>query len=256
MALVLSVALAGLIGISLGLFGGGGSILAVPVLVYVTRLAPTTAIASSLAIVGSTSLVGTYIHQRRGTVNMRVGILFEGAGIVAAFLGARLTHLASERVLMFTFAGLMLVVGGWMVAARPTTRPEDGVASVRRIVPALLAGLGVGGVTGFLGVGGGFLVVPALVAFAGLDMRAAVGTSLLVIVINSAAGFLGHLDADLDFRLIGLLIIASLFGVLAGERIARRFSGVALRRGFALFVIVIGMGIAASIVLQTTRGVS
>lgn len=190
-----SVLLSCVIGLALGIFGGGGSILAVPVLVLVTHLAPAGAVGTSLAMVGTTSLIASYAHHRQGLVKPKVALLFGLSGVVTAFLGARLTGLVSGSVIMHGFAVMM-------------------------------AGAGVGLVTGFLGVGGGFLVVPALIAFAGLDMREAVGTSLLVIAINSAAGFLGHLGSgQLDVSLIAGLTAAAVAGALVGERIARHMEG-------------------------------
>ncbi|MDZ4696248.1 MAG: sulfite exporter TauE/SafE family protein [Deltaproteobacteria bacterium] len=243
-----TLALMILVGFALGIFGGGGSILAVPVLVYVAHLTPSTAIGMSLAIVGTTSLVGSYAHHRRGQVDHRVALLFGGAGVATAYVGARLTPLASGRALMLTFAVMLMVVGAWMLlgqrratAAGNTERPSS-----PRLAHALIAGAAVGAVSGFLGVGGGFLAVPALIAFTGLDMRKAVGTSLLVIAINSAAGFLGHLSGDrLDFELVAMLTAAAILGAIVGARVARRVSVLKLRVGFALFVIAVGIGVAA-----------
>ncbi len=248
--LPLTLALMGVVGFALGIFGGGGSILAVPVLVYVARVSPAVAVGTSLAIVGATSVTAMYSHQRRGHVHARMGLIFGGAGTVTAFLGAKLAHLVSERVLMLAFAGLMVVVGGWMLLDRRTPEPSEISPAKPRVVRAVFAGAAVGAVTGFLGVGGGFLIVPALIAFARLDMRAAVGTSLLVIAVNSAAGFVGHLDANhLDFGLIAVMTVAGILGALVGARQAMRFPVERLRRGFALFVIVVGVGVAVSTAL-------
>ncbi len=249
----LTLALISMVGLALGVFGGGGSILAVPVLVYVAHFSPATAIGMSLAIVGATSLVGSYAHHRRGQVDSRVALLFGGPGVATAYLGARLTHLASGRALMLTFAVIMMVVGVWMFFGqrRATTANDPNKPSHRRPAHAAVVGAAVGGVTGFLGVGGGFLVVPALVAFAGLHMRSAVGTSLLVIAINSAAGFLGHLSgAQLDFQIVGLLTAVAILGAVAGEQMARRVSALKLRAGFALLVISVGI---ASLALVPTQ---
>lgn len=202
----------------------------------------------SLAIVGATSLIGSYAHHRRGQLDSRVALLFGGAGVTTAYLGARLTHLASGRVLMLSFATLMVVVGAWMLLGQRRAAAAADADGPSRLRPAhaLLAGAAVGGVTGFLGVGGGFLVVPALIAFTGLGMRKAVGTSLLVIAINSAAGFLGHLSSDrLDFELVALLTAVAIVGMVAGEQVARRVSVLKLRAGFALFVIVVGIAVVA-----------
>jgi len=249
----LSLALSGLIGFALGIFGGGGSILAVPMLVFVTRVAPSAAIGMSLAIVGATSLVAGYAHHRQGQVRLKVALSFGGAGILTAFLGARLTHFVSGTVLMLSFAALMILVGGWMLKGARHVQPavsrdETAVEPRRpRMVQALLAGAAVGGITGFLGVGGGFLVVPALIAFAGLGMREAVGTSLVVIAINSAAGFVGHLgNGALNLGLVAALTIAAVLGAVLGERTGRAVSIAKLRLGFAAFVIAVGIAVAGS----------
>jgi uncharacterized protein len=243
--LVLSVFLGLGIGLSLGLFGGGGSILAFPVLVHVAHLPPAAAVGSSLAVVGATSLIATVSHARSGRVCARTALHFGAAGILTSYLGARLTHLVPDRALVLAFAALMLVVGGYMLFGRPPSAARDHARVPVRRTLALTAGASVGLVTGFLGVGGGFLVVPALIALMGLDLRTAVGTSLFVILINSAAGFFGHLGGEqLDFRVIGWLTAASVLGGLAGARLAGRFPVARLRQGFAALVVVVGIASA------------
>lgn len=246
-ALASSLLLSAGIGLSLGIFGGGGSILAVPVLVLVTGLAPAAAVGTSLAMVGTTSLIASYTHHRQGFVIPKVALLFGLSGVLTAFLGARLTALVSGPMLTYAFAALMLVVGVGMVFGRGRSTGAECSSSAPKPRPtaSILAGASVGLITGFLGVGGGFLVVPALIALAGLDVRQAVGTSLLVIAINSAAGFAGHLaGGQLDFGLIGVLTTAAVAGALAGERIARQVSTTQLRRGFGLLVIGVGLVVA------------
>ena len=246
---VSSLVLSGLVGLSLGVFGGGGSILAVPVLVLVTHLAPASAVETSLAMVGTASLVASVAHHRRGHVRFDIALLFGLSGLLTAFLGARLTGLVSAAVILRSFAALMFIVGIGMLLRKSRT----GAAAAkdapfrRRPTASVLAGAFVGFITGFLGVGGGFLIVPALIAFAGLDMRAAVGTSLLVIAINSAAGFLGHLGGgQLDLGLIAVLTAAAVAGALLGEWAARQVSTNKLRRGFGLVVIVVGILVAVA----------
>ncbi len=249
-AVVSSLLLSGGIGLSLGIFGGGGSILAVPVLVLVTHLAPAAAVGTSLAMVGTTSLIAAYAHHRQGCVVPRLAVLFGLSGVLTAFLGAKLTTLVSGSVILQGFALLMLCVGLAMLFGKGPRVGRERPSRPRRTA-SVLAGAGVGLITGFLGVGGGFLVVPALIAFAGLDVRKAVGTSLLVIAINSAAGFAGHLTGgQLNFGLIGLLTTAAAAGALAGERLARQFSTTILRRGFGLLVIVVGVVVTAASALR------
>jgi len=172
---VLALILSGAIGVSLGLLGGGGSILAVPVLVYVAGVEARDSVAMSLAIVGSTSLVGSLLHGREGRLDLRVAALFGGAGILGAYFGAGLTHFVSGGTLLLLFAALMLVVAAAMLMRKDRGAAEAGERHEGKLPYTLAAGLAVGVLTGFLGVGGGFLVVPALVLFAGLPMRLAVG---------------------------------------------------------------------------------
>jgi uncharacterized protein len=241
--LLLALVLSTLIGVSLGLLGGGGSTLALPVLVYVAGVDVHTAIGMSLAVVGATALVGGLVHARKGRVDLKAAALFGGAGMLGAPLGAQATHAVSPRILMLLFAFLMLVVGTLMLRGRAATahgapRPHP-VA-----VPA--AGFGVGLLTGFLGVGGGFLVVPALTLLAGLAIHRAIGTSLLVIAANSAAGVLGHLrQGGMPLGLTAAFTAAAALGALAGVRAASGLEPARLRRAFAAFVILVGLFLLA-----------
>jgi uncharacterized membrane protein YfcA len=226
---ILALALSALIGLSLGLLGGGGSILAVPVLVYVARVDVHAAIGMSLAVVGTTALVGGLVHARAGRVDLGAAALFGGAGMLGAPLGAQATHAAA----------LMLAVGGRMLrgkaGARPGTPRPHPVA-----VPA--AGFGVGLLTGLLGVGGGFLIVPALTLLSGMPIHAAIGTSLLVIAANSAAGVLGHLrQGEMPLGLTAAFTASAALGALGGVRLASRLDPARLRRAFAVFVILVGL---------------
>ena len=237
----LALLLSGMIGVSLGLMGGGGSILALPVLVYVAGIDPRTAVPMSLAIVGSTSLMAGLMHHRGGRVDRRVGAIFGIAGLPGAFIGARLTHLAPAPVLLILFGVLMLVVGGVMLL-RSVRDPREGPHARERprIGAIVAAGFGVGFLTGFLGVGGGFIIVPSLVLFAGLPMPTAVGTSLLVIALNCAAGLVGHLgEGGVPLRATAAFTGVAIVGGFLGERLASRLSPRALRRGFAVFVILL-----------------
>ncbi len=241
--MLLALALSTLIGLSLGLLGGGGSILAVPVLVYVARVEVHAAIGMSLAVVGATALVGGLVHARAGRVDPKAAALFGGAGMLAAPLGAQATHAVSSRVLMLLFAGLMIVVGGLMLRGRGAAggrpvHPHPGA------VPA--AGFGVGLLTGFLGVGGGFLIVPALTLLGGLPIHRAVGTSLLVIALNSAGGIAGHLrQGEMPAGPTAAFTAAAALGALAGVRLAGGLDPARLRRAFAAFVILVGLFLLA-----------
>jgi uncharacterized membrane protein YfcA len=199
----------------------------------VLKVEPHRAVAMSLAVVGATSLVGAALHRRRGTVAFSTGALFATAGIPSAYAGSRLTRLVSPPVLLLLFAGLMLVV-----AAAILWRRDSGQPGSPSIPKAVAAGAGVGFLTGFLGVGGGFLIVPALVMFGGLSMRDAIGTSLLVIAVNCAAGLAGHLGEEApDPSLTVLVSVVAAAGVLAGTRLSHRAPPARLRVVFALFVV-------------------
>jgi uncharacterized protein len=237
--LLLALALSTLIGLSLGLLGGGGSILAVPVLVYVARIDVHAAIGMSLAVVGTTALVGGLVHARAGRVDLGAAALFGGAGMVAAPIGAQATHAVPGRVLLLLFAGLMVVVGSLMLRGRGGAG-ERSPRSHRLAV--LAAGFGVGLLTGFLGVGGGFLIVPALTLLGGLPIHRAVGTSLLVIALNSAGGIAGHLrQGEMPAGLTASFTAAAALGALAGVRLAGGLDPARLRRAFAAFVILVGL---------------
>jgi uncharacterized membrane protein YfcA len=241
--LLLALALSTLIGLSLGLLGGGGSILAVPVLVYVARVDVRAAVGMSLAVVGTTALVGGLVHARAGRVDLRASALFGGAGMVGAPLGSLGTHAVAPRVLLLLFAGLMLVVGGAMLRGRPGSRHE---APRPHPVAVPAAGFGVGLLTGFLGVGGGFLIVPALTLLSSLPIHTAVGTSLLVIAANSAAGLLGHLrQGEMPLGLTAALTASAALGALAGVRLTSSLDPAWLRRTFAVVVILVGLFLLA-----------
>lgn len=225
------------IGLSLGLIGAGGSIVTVPVLIYVLGVDPHEAVAMSLAVVGATSLVGAVSHARKGAVRGGAAALFAGSGVLSAWFGSRLTYLVPGDLLLVLFALLMLVVAARMLLGG---QPDE-TAHARSSWRMVAAGLGVGLLTGFLGVGGGFLIVPALVLFAGLTMREAVGTSLVVIAINCAAGLAGHWSYGFDLRLTVLVAALAAAGVLLGTAFSHRVPAPRLRRLFAVFVLAVAV---------------
>lgn len=230
--LILSAA----IGLSLGLIGGGGSILTVPILVYFLGVETHEAVGMSLAVVGATSLFGSYLHYRRKNVNFQAGLLFGISGIVGAFLGSPLTKLVAPNILLLMFAVLMFVVAVSMLWRKRNANSEERREANR--TKAILAGLGVGILTGFLGVGGGFLIVPALVFFGGLPMKEAIGTSLFVIFLNCAAGLIGHaaqnhFDWSLTFIVMGLAVSGTIFGTILSQKMAAH----RLQKVFAVLVL-------------------
>lgn len=228
-----------MIGLVLGLLGGGGSILTVPALVYIVGQSPQAAVTASLMIVGANSLLGAYLHRLHGMLNLRVALIFGGSGMVAAYLSAGWSQQIAPTVLMTLFAALMLVVGAIMLLHKP---PTDAQCHQRGWLITVVSGLGVGVLTGFLGVGGGFLIVPALVMLVGLPMRQAVGTSLIVIAMNSLAGFLGHLTGmTIDFGVIVVFVVSGIAGTFAGVRLATRLQPARLRTLFAGFVIALAL---------------
>jgi uncharacterized membrane protein YfcA len=193
----------------------------------------------SLAVVGAASLIGAALHHGHGTVNVKTGALFGISGTVGAYFGSRLTYLVSAGALLLSFATLMLVIALLMLTGQRGVKSETAFGHQIRL-KALLAGLAVGLLTGFLGVGGGFLIVPALVLFGGLAMKDAIGTSLMVIAINCAAGLAGHLSyGGFDLRVTVLVTALAAAGTLAGTALSHRAAPQNLRRGFAVFVIAV-----------------
>ncbi|MGV0814426.1 sulfite exporter TauE/SafE family protein [Mycolicibacterium boenickei] len=233
--IALAVALAVLVGVSLGLLGGGGSILTVPLLAYVAGLEVKQAIATSLVVVGVTSAVSTLSHARAGRVQWRSGLLFGAAGMAGAYLGGLLSYVIPGSVLLISFTVVMAATGIAMLRRRPACDPAPRPMPVAK---ALLMGLAVGLVTGTVGAGGGFLVVPALVLLGGLPMPVAVGTSLLVITMNSAAGLAGHVSTvPIDWTVAGAVTAAAVLGSLLGARLTMRVDPDALRQAFGWFVL-------------------
>ena len=242
------------IGASLGLLGSGGSILTVPVLTYVLGQNEKVAIAGSLAIVGGISLIAGLPFARRGLVDGRSVLWFGVPGMAGSWTGAALAAYVSGTVQMVAFAVLALVAALNMARSarpRPKREPETTApATERKRRPALriaIDGLVVGVVTGFVGVGGGFMIVPALVLLGGLPMTLAVGTSLFVIAMKSAAGFAKYLDVladselELDWPVLVTFTLVGVLGSFAGRAFGGRLSEAALRRGFAAFLAVVGV---------------
>lgn len=234
--LVLAAVLSLLIGVSLGLLGGGGSILTLPILVYVLDVEPKTAIAMSLVVVGITSAMGSIAHARAGRVRFRTGLVFGVTAMAGAYAGGKIARFVPATALLVAFGAMMLVTSAAMMRGR---RAPAGDAPRDAAVGNVLAiGAAVGVVAGLVGAGGGFLIVPALALFGGLAMPSAVGTSLFVIALQSFAGFAGHAGhVHLDWTLTGVITASAIVGSFAGTRLGRGLSPDALRRYFAWFVL-------------------
>ncbi len=247
-------ALAALIGLSLGVMGGGGSILTVPIFVYVLGFDPKLAIAMSLPVVGATSLIGAVSHWREGNVRLKTAGLFGVVAMAGAYAGARLSIFLSGSLQLVLLAVVMLLaaVSMFRSARRDSHRAVDAAPESRRVGLGLLipVALGVGLLTGLVGIGGGFLVVPALVLLARVSMKQAVGTSLLVIAMNSLSGSLGYVgQMTMPWGFMFGFTAVAAAGILAGTRIVRFVPQVALKRGFAVFLVLMG-----TFILYSNRG--
>jgi uncharacterized membrane protein YfcA len=236
------------VGLSLGLIGGGGSILAVPILVYVLGLEAKVAIAMSLAIVGVVSLIGVIPHWQQGNVNLKTAISFAPPAMLGAFIGARLAAfpLVTDTLQLVSFAIIMLIASYLMI--RKPKKPLGELSSPQKHHPQYpwlaitLEGLGVGIITGFVGVGGGFAIIPALVLLGEIPMKQAIGTSLLIITFNSVTGFLGYLNqVNIDWNLMFSFTTAAALGVIVGAGLSQKISGTKLQTAFGYFLIAIAI---------------
>ncbi|MEV4227953.1 sulfite exporter TauE/SafE family protein [Streptomyces bobili] len=231
-----------LIGVSLGILGGGGSILTVPILVYLAGMDTKEAIATSLFVVGATSLVVLVPHARAGRVRWRTGLIFGAVSMVGAYGGGRLAEYVPGTVLLVAFALMMLATAAAMLRKSRKAKPAKPAHTELPVKHVIAEGLVVGAVTGLVGSGGGFLVVPALALLGGLPMSVAVGTSLLVIAMKSFSGLAGHLNGvQIDWSLALMVTAAAVVGSLIGSRFAGRIPQDTLRKAFGWFVVVMGV---------------
>lgn len=238
---VIGLSLAVLIGLSIGLLGGGGAILAVPIFVYILGFGAKEAIASSLAVVGVTSLFGAASHWREGRVKLRIALMFGVFAMAGAYLGAQLATFFSEAAQLSLFAAVMLVSAFFMFRANQADEDEEESEegfTGRIPLVLVLVGVAVGTLTGLVGVGGGFLIVPALTLIGKVPVKEAVGTSLLVIAMNSTAGFVGYLGkVEIQWGLLALFNVLAIVGSFTGTYLVRFVPSGALQKAFALFLV-------------------
>ena len=194
----------------------------------------------SLVVVGGASILGSLVKLRHGLVHFKAALFFSLSGIVGALIGAQFTHLVPSEWLLLSFAALMTTVA--LLMLRKKSESDLKPAPECKLLRCVTVGTGVGLLTGFLGVGGGFLIVPAMVVFARLSLKVAVGTSLVVITVNSLAGFVGHLKhSQFDWQLTGLFLAVALIGMLLGNKLSNHISTDKLRTGFGWFVLAVAL---------------
>jgi uncharacterized protein len=246
------------IGISLGLIGGGGSILTLPVLVYLFGVDPVLATAYSLFIVGATSLVGAFPKYKQGTVNLKTALIFGAPAIAAVYatraflvplIPAEVFTIGSFTVtksilMMILFAVLMVFASISMIREKKQTNGNSSESGEQKFnyPMILLEGTVVGLLTGLVGAGGGFLIIPALVLFSKLPMKQAVGTSLLIIAAKSLIGFTGDLSHyQMDWKLLLIVTALAIAGIFIGNKLSHKIPGEKLKKGFGWFVLIMGM---------------
>jgi uncharacterized protein len=248
--------LGALIGVLLGLLGGGGSILAVPALLYGVGMPLSAAVPTSLLVVGASSATGVIPRLRTREVQWRLATVFGLAGAATAFAGAAVNRLLPPWLVLSGFAVLMIAAAVRMLQKQPEAGgdcalPGGGVNWRSCLPKAIGAGAAVGFLTGLFGVGGGFLIVPALALLLGLPMTAAVGTSLVIIVLNSAAGFVAYLSSiEIDYAITAAFAGSAIAGSIVAGHFAQRVRAARLRRGFAYLVFVVAVLVLVQLVVD------
>lgn len=243
-------------GLTLGLVGGGGSILTVPILVYLFDVDPVLSTAYSLFVVGLTSAVGSISHFKSGNVHLKTAVIFGMPSIIAVYSVRKFlmpiipdsiftigsTEISKSLAVLVLFAVLMLLASFTMIR-KPKKQKEEAREISYNYSLIFIEGIVVGGITGLVGAGGGFLIIPALVLFAGLPMKQAVGTSLVIIALKSLIGFTGDLGGELviDYQFMIIFSLFAMVGILIGSYLTRFISNEKLKPGFGWFVLVMGI---------------
>ncbi len=249
-----------LIGVILGLIGGGGSILTVPVLVYLMHINPVTATAYSLFIVGASALVGAIQNMRKGLVDVKTAIVFSIPAFIGVYISRKYIlpaipnelfsigeHLLTKEVGIMIFFALIMLMASISMIWSNSKNIEPRVAGVFNCPLIIIEGLLVGFVTGIVGAGGGFLIIPALVLLAKLPMKKAIATSLLIIAIKSLIGFIGDIEnLAIDWIFLSLFTVLSIIGIFVGTMLSRYVDGKKLKKGFGWFVFIMGLYIIIS----------
>lgn len=245
-----------IIGISLGLIGGGGSILTVPVLVYLFKVEPVVATAYSLFIVGLASLVGAFPKYKQGQVNLKTALIFGIPSIIAVFATRKFLvpeipkevftigdFVVTKSILMMILFAILMVFASISMISNKNKKKETENGEQKFNYPMIvLEGAVVGMLTGLVGAGGGFLIIPALVLLSKLPMKQAVGTSLLIIAAKSLIGFTGDLsNYAMDWKLLGTVTALAIAGIFIGDALSKKIDGNKLKKGFGWFVLVMGI---------------
>ena len=255
MMLILVILAGSITGIVLGLFGSGGSIIAMPALMYLLHVEPKSAIVMSLGIVAVTASISGWDNWRRGNVDVKVAAMFGLFGVLGTYGGARLGVYTPVTVQLILFA-LVMYAAAWKmlqkkkqpqiqaaqlaVAGGPNIAVTETEIIKAHMGHIAMHGVGVGVLTGLVGVGGGFLIVPALVLLSGIPMKVAIGTSLVIVAAKSYSGFAGYIGAvPVDWAVMGSFTVVTVAGSFAGTRIAHRFSHEKLKKSFAIFLIIV-----------------
>ncbi len=255
---ILGFVLAIFMGLSLGLIGGGGSILTVPILVYLFKVDPILASAYSLFIVGSTALVGGFNYYKKDEVDLKIGVIFAVPSFLGVFLvrsfvvpnlpsilwQTSLFTLSKSLFIMLIFSILMILASYSMIKRSPAKVQNSftGSFELSTILFIGLEGLIVGSITGLVGAGGGFLIIPALVVLVGLPMKKAVGTSLFIIAVKSLSGFMGDLNHQpfIDWKLMMAISVIAVIGLIVGVKLSTKVPEKKLKVGFGYFVLIMG----------------